>query len=212
MMNVSVIVLSCDIYSVYWDWFFACKNKYWKNCPYQTFLVTETKRCRYCQTINVNSPIWTKRFREALKQIETDYVIVMLEDYFIRKKVDQSRISTLIAYGNLIEDVAVFNFEKSYRENEKQILKDWAIQKQGQVYLNSTQPSWWLKDKLLEQLQMDQDPWEWELTVINNRYKYLINTADYIIDNGYRHDREFGVKQGKLTDECREFLKSEGLL
>ncbi len=53
-MNVSIVVLSCDIYSVFWDWFFACKKRYWKDCRYPTYLVTETKTCKYCQTININ--------------------------------------------------------------------------------------------------------------------------------------------------------------
>jgi hypothetical protein len=211
-MNVSVIVLSCDVYSTYWDWFFACKKKYWPNCPYPTYLVTETKACKYCQTINVNSPIWTKRFREALKQIKSDYVIVMLEDYFIRQKVDQKRLHVLEMLSTLCVDVAVFNFEKDYRESEPTYFEMWNKQKNNQIYLNSTQPSWWNKKKLLERLKEDQNPWKWELTRVDTLYQNWINNTDYIIDNGYRHGQEFGVKQGVLTDECVRFLKSEGLL
>lgn len=215
-MNASVIVLSCDIYSTYWDWFFACKKKYWKNCPYSTYLVTETKTCPYCQTINIDSPIWTKRFREALTQIKSDYVIVMLEDYFIRQPVNQSILHYLEVVLNLKPNLAVLNFEQNYRAADAVPYMDqeeWQKQKPNQVYLNSTQPSMWNKQILIEQLQKDQNPWEWELTPVDNNYDYLINTSgNYIIDNGYRTGQEFGVKQGVLTDECEKFLKKEGLL
>jgi hypothetical protein len=211
-MNVSIVVLSCDIYSVFWDWFFACKKRYWKDCRYPTYLVTETKTCKYCQTIKINSPIWTKRFREALKQINSDYVIVMLEDYFIRQPVNQQRLHVLEMLSGLLVDVAVFNFEKDFRPSEPTSFEMWNKQKNNQIYLNSTQPSWWNREKLIERLKDDQNPWEWELTKIDSSYQHWINAGDQIIDNGYRHGQEFGVKQGKLTDECVKFLKSEGLL
>lgn len=213
-MNVSIVVLTCDIYSVFWDWFFACKKKYWKNCPYTTYLVTETKTCRYCQTINVNSPIWTKRFRESLKQINSEYVIVLLEDYFIRQPVNQEIINQCLQYMEGDYDPIVWNFEHNYRKSSTLGMPPhWLNQYNRQVYLNSSQPSLWHRKRLIDRLKKDQDPWEWELTIVNSPYDHFIyNDENYIIDNGYRHGQEFGVKQGKLTDECVKFLKCEGLL
>jgi hypothetical protein len=212
MSNVSVIVLSSDKYSDYWSFFFRLKKKYWPECPYPTYLVTEKKKTKNAMTINVRSPIWTKRFRDALEQIKEDYVILMLEDYFIRDYVNQKRISEVV---NLIinnPNIIVFNFEQNYRQAENCNIPGWKRQRNKQVYLNSTQPSLWNKQLLIERLEYDQDPWEWELTVVDSPYDHLINTDTMIIDTGYRYGRPFGVMKGKMTDECIRFLLSERLL
>lgn len=211
---VAVVVLSCDKYSEYWSNFFKLKKKYWKDCPYPTYLVTETKKTRSAKTINVDSPIWTKRFREALKQIPEDYVIVLLEDYFIRQPVDQTRINSVVDFIEHQPNVTVFNFEQNYRGAEDIFydIPGWKKQKNHQVYLNSTQPSLWNKALLLRSLKEDQDPWSWELTKVDSPQDYLINTGDLIIDNGYRYGQPFGVVKGKMSDECTSFLRSEGLI
>jgi len=207
------VILSCDAYKDYWKYFFACAKKYglYDNNMY---LVTETEQCKECETININSPIWTKRFREALSQLETSHLLVMLEDYFIRQPVDNDRISDCFKhmYFGLLDPI-VWNFEKNYRDAYHKFCPDgWARQKDRQVYLNSTQPSIWHRERLISRLIKDQTPWEWELTVVNSHYDHYINTSDYIIDVGYEHGKPFGVTQGKLTKECESFFKSEGLL
>lgn len=209
-MNASVVVLSCDEYSQYWDWFFALKNKYWKDCPYKTYLITETKTCSHCETININSEIWSERVRKGLSKIRrSPYVLIMLEDYFIRQSVDQNRIDE--AYKLLNSDVATLNFEQNYRPVPIE-RNGWGLQRNNQVYLNSTQPSLWRKVTLINRLKENLNPWEWELKIIDSTYEHWINTGDLIIDNGYRYGKEFGIKQGKMTEECASFLRSEGLL
>lgn len=209
-MSVSLVVLSCDAYSKYWDWFFALKNKYWADCPYPTYLITESKTCPHCETINVDSDIWTERVRKGLFKIKNcSNVLTMLEDYFIRQKVDQSRIDEAEKW--LTKDVACINFEQNYRAIPLE--KDgWGLQKNNQVYLNSTQPSLWRRITLMGRLKEKTDPWQWELKIIESPYEHWINTAGHIIDNGYRYGQPFGIKQGKMTKECESFLKQEGLL
>lgn len=209
MKSVDLLVLSCDQYEDCWELFYKLKNKYW-DCPYETYLVTETKQ--YGNTININNPSWTYRFREALKQLTSDYVIVMLDDFFIRDKVDQERIEYCISQMN--DDIAVFNFEKKYRNCENSALTGFERQFNNQVYLQSAQPSLWNKKALLSRLQNNQNPWEWETEVVRDKYIYYINTGDFIIDIGYRHqplNEGFGITRGKITEECKIFLKSEGL-
>jgi hypothetical protein len=209
-MSVSLVVLSSDGYSQYWDWFFALKNKYWQDCPYKTYLITETKTCHQCETINVASPIWTERVRKGLSKIKgRGNVLIMLEDYFIRQPVNQKRIDE--AEKLLTEEVASFNFEQNYRDVPVE-KNSWGLQKNNQVYLNSTQPSFWRKITLMNRLREKLNAWDWELKVVDSIYEHWINTGDQIIDTGYRHGQEFGIKQGKMTKECELFLKKEGLL
>lgn len=206
---MKIIVMSCDKYKVCWKPFFTLLNKYWKNHP-TALLVCETENCPYCETINIPSNSWTKRLREALKGIKDEEVLLMLDDFFIRRPVDVDRINKI----KLSDETICYNFEKNYREPALK-LKEWDIQKNNQVYLNSCQPSIWNREKLIERLQEDKNPQEWETTKIDSPYIHFINNQDYIIDIGYRHQPlniGWGITRGKLTEECKEFLESEALL
>jgi len=205
-MNVSILVLSCDSYEDCWEPFFKYKNKYWTDCKYDTYLVTETKTCKHAKTININNECWTVRFKEALKQIDSPYVLIMLEDFFIRSKVNQDKIDTCF-FDN---DTITFNFEKDYRDSIKGT--NWNLQYNNQIYLNSCQAGIWDRLKLIDRLQEDMNAWQWECTNINSPFKHYINNGDTIIDYGYTHDRKgFGVTRGKWSKECMEFLKDDNI-
>ncbi len=209
---MKMVLLSCDKYEPCWKPFFALLEKYYPHHP-EVYLITETKQCPYCKTINVDSNIWTERFREGLKKIEDKEVLVMLDDFFIRGPVDEERIEYCKKMIRANSNIACFNFELEYREPAEKI-EDWDLQKNNQVYLNSCQPSVWNRKILIERLYENKNPQEWELTCIDSPYLHFINNKDYIIDIGYRHQDlsiGWGITRGKLSKECYNFLKEEGL-
>ena len=207
--DYSILVLSCDKYEPCWTPFFKLLDKYWESHP-SVYLVTESKKCEYCNTININSDIWSERFLGALREIESDYVLVMLDDFFIRDYVDVDRIDNI----EFTSDIICYNFEIDYREPALR-LNEWDIQKNNQVYLTSTQPSLWDRKKLITLIGDNMSPWEFELQVVDSPYDFYINNQNYIIDVGYRHQDlsiGWGITRGKLSRECKEFLEKEGLL
>jgi len=212
-----MVILSCDKYEPCWKPFFTLLEKYYPHHP-EVYLITETKECPYCKTINVDSQIWTERFREGLKQIDDNEVLIMLDDFFIRQPVDKERLARLYEIHFILDEeelnkISCFNFELEYREPLIS-LGEWDVQKNNQVYLNSCQPSIWNRKVLIERLQKNQTAQEWELTPIDSPYVHLINNGDYIIDIGYRHQDlsvGWGITRGKLSKECLEFLEKEGL-
>lgn len=205
---MKLLVLSCDRYEICWKPFFTLLEKYWKNHP-EAYLLCETKTCPYCNTINIDNEIWTIRFKKALEQIEDDYVLVMLDDFFIRKEVDTERINKI----KFTDDIICYNFELNYREPAYR-LKEWDVQKNNQIYLNSCQPTIWNRKLLIERLEGSFNPQEWEEQITDSPYLQFINNKDYIIDIGYRHqelDIGWGITRGKITKECIDFLESEGI-
>lgn len=205
-----ILILSCDKYEPCWKPFFALLDKYYPNHP-ECYLVTETKRCQYCPTINVNNPNWTTRFRCALEIIDDDEVLVMLDDFFIRKPVDEDRINRI----KFTDDIICYNFELKYRDTVCVLTDDWEVQRNNQVYLNSCQPTIWNREKLMNRLDGNLNPQQWEVQTIDSPYLHLINSGDFIIDVGYRHQDlsiGWGITRGRLAKECYNFLESEGLL
>lgn len=206
-MNCSILVLSCDKYEDIWLPFFKLKDKYWKDCKYKTYISTETKKCKYCDTININTKCWTERIRESLKQIDSDYVIIMCEDFFIRSKVDQKRIEETIK--RFYDNTATFNFEKDCLKDDGS--NDFRLRDNEEMYLKSCQAGVWSRLKLIKLLEKNLNPWEWETKPIKTDYKYYINTGDFIIDYGYYNYNWFGVCKGKWTQNAIELMNKEGI-
>lgn len=194
----SILVMSCDKYKCLSDGFMKCLDKYYPNHPEVHFVYSDG--------------CWSKRFREALKGIKEDYVLVMLDDFFIRKKVNKDLIKDALKTLKSNQNIAVINFEKYYRPCQD-LYNNWSKQYNGQIYLNSCQPSLHNKKYLLERLQKDEDAWSWETTKINSSYDFLINksTTTDIIDVGYNHTLNWGISRGKITDEFKSFLRKEDI-
>lgn len=202
---MKILILSCDKYKVCWYPFFTLLNKYYPEHP-QCYLVTETKKCNFCKTININNDSWTYRFKEALKQIDDNEILVMLDDFFIRNSVDYKRIEKL----KFTDNIACYNFEQQYREPALRC-EGWDVQKNNQIYLNSCQPTLWNKKVLLERLNENRNPQDWEWIIVNSPYIHFINNQDLIIDIGKTYDMNWGIVRGKLSQECLEFLRKENL-
>src|SRR5574344_1051886 len=141
---LDVLIMSSDGYNDTWLPFSILYNKYFPN-NYKTYIVTETKTCPYFDTIK-KTGAWTKRLREALQELDSDYVLLMLDDYFIHEPVNVGRIESSLNILKYIEGSfekpIVYNFELKYRKCMDMPFS-FDIQLNNQVYLNSTQPSIW---------------------------------------------------------------------
>lgn len=204
--SVYVMVITCDNYSDAWLPFYTLFKKYW-DCPYDVSIVTETKDCEYFHTIKETGS-WTQRVKKALGQIDTDYVIILLDDFFIRKKVDQQRIDYCIEHFE--PDMAVFNFETAFGRTIDVGLNGFALRPNREVYMCSCQPSIWNRKMLIELLDKEMNPWQWEVQTIDSKYRFFINTGDLIFDIG---DKYCGrIRNGKwVRKDVEEFFKKENI-
>lgn len=205
--NASLVIFSCDAFEDTWSIYFKLKKKYWKDCKYQTYVVTETKDCPYGITLKETGN-WTRRMYNALSKIDTEYVITMCDDFFIRDYVDQDRIDYAISQFD--NDTAVFNFEKAYNNVIEDKKEGFGLRKNNEMYLCSCQPSVWNREKLMSLLDKELNAWEWEMQKLNTSYKHYINTSGkFIIDIGYINGVPFSIKGGKWCNECKDFLLKE---
>lgn len=209
-MNCSLVILSSDNYNDCWKPFKTLKDRYWINCPYETYILTETKKCEYFKTINKNYGIneWTRRIRESLKEIPTKYVLIMMDDFFIRNKVNQDRIDYILA--NFNDNTAFFNFEQEYdKQNVECGLNGFKKIING-ICKISCQAGIWDREKLIKLLNITCTPWEWERLNIARDYEYYINSGDLIIDYGFKVG-DFSIVGGKWAKEIVPFFEKENI-
>lgn len=92
MNNITVVVMGCDEYIdvSYVSAFY--KQKYWNNCPYDFCLVTQTKEPKNSSVFDkiYKCPVemnWMERLDSVINKIETDYILLMCDDFFPYKDI-----------------------------------------------------------------------------------------------------------------------------
>lgn len=230
MADCSVLVCSCDKYEEAWAPFFALLKKYWSDCKFNLYLNTETKKCAIegVSTINVNEKSWTRRLNAALSKIDSEYVIVMLEDFFIQKKVASEKIDNLIDIMKKNTDIAVFylnritgyRLQSEYAEYYKMIPSE-----ENSRYMLNCQTALWRKEVLAKVTSSPYSPWEFEEIGYKNmaaelsKYRfYCSNTTYYdaIRDNDIFsylliRDLGYGIWQSKWLWNNKKLFKKEGI-
>ena len=162
MFDTAIIVSSCDKYFNTWEPFAHCFNKYWKDCPYPLYFITNHKDSPIGKTIRVGEDRgWASNMIHALKQVPEPIIIVLLEDYFLSDYVDSPRIEDLVSL---------------VRNGAGQVrLLPCAESKEGRInedalYIASLQPGIWNKEYFKTFLVPGDDAWAFELSS-SRRYK-----------------------------------------
>lgn len=208
---MKILVCSCDKDEDIFYAFYHCMEKYYPKHP-EIIYATETIKNPYYKTISINYPLelWTKRIRETLKLIEDDKILLMIDDLFIREPVDIERIK--YAEENLKGNIACLNFEKVFNKNDTPTkIEGFKLRQKGSEYEISLMCGIWDKNKLIDILSEDSDPWSVEYKQNTKGYDYLINSGDYIINWGYETFKHCGLKMGKWCREVIPFFEKEGI-
>ena len=101
-VKCSILVLSCDAYSDLWTPFFTLLASEWPDCPFPIFLGSgQGIECPQ-NVISLKSSAgrdWSQCLLDYLKMISSEYVLLMLDDFFLRAKVDTNKIQYCLAFA-----------------------------------------------------------------------------------------------------------------
>ncbi len=165
---LSILVMSCDKYSGIWDDFFNLKEKFWPDCPYKTYLATDSKAYKKdgVEVIHFgNIREWSKCVRETIKKVDTPYVCLWLEDALICEQINTSIIESDMDYI-VNNDVEFFCIEVKRRfkpETMEEIAPHIRVIDPHQRYGVDTAVAIWEKSYFLEKLQKDCNAWQFEV-------------------------------------------------
>lgn len=102
---VAFMVVSCDKYADLWDPFFHSFRKYWPDCPYAVYLLTNHKDYDTPGVTVVkigDDRSYADNLRAGIAQISEPWVILFLEDVFLSERVDTVRFQAIIAQAQSI--------------------------------------------------------------------------------------------------------------
>lgn len=167
------LLCTCDAYSDTWDMFFDLVNIYWKNIPYNIYMNTETVAYKpihqYPFKINVintsNKISWSKRLITVLNRIEEDYVLMVLDDFFVKSPVNNDLIDSLVERLELDKTIASFQLTAARNSQEKNVeigneLDLSEIPNSG--WKTHFIPTIWRKSQLLKWLRPHESIWGFE--------------------------------------------------
>ena len=220
--KMTIMFCTCDKYNDLWKPFFTIFSNQWKDCKYDILLNTESEEFSFTG-LNIHSLSlyrrgenisYGKRMIDHIKSIKTKYTMIVLDDFFLRCPVNDSKIDKVIDYMDNHSDiecvrVTPFNDRKSY---EKCIKVDdfpgyYQIPQFAQYKL-SFQVCIWNTSALLKYWNEEDDPWRWEVfanitTFDSKGFLVVDEQAGPLLDYGYKVNGQplSDVYRGKWVKE-----------
>lgn len=170
-MNTSIVISSCDKFKDCWEPMIFSIKKYWSDCPFPIFFISnydeiEDDKIKF---IKVGKDLgFCSNLKNALKKIESDFIIYFQEDYFLTKSVNTCNILKHInhCYENDIDFLKIHANDFFYRDNLRIGNTDYCSNPANLRYSINTAIAIWDK-KLLESLCIDgYTGWQWERNII----------------------------------------------
>lgn len=176
----TILINSCDAFSDVWDLFFKSLEINWPTCKYKIVLNTETKKYnKYnVKTINFEHRLinnsWGNRYKHVLKQIDTPYVIPILDDFVLKDRfLGDTLIEKCIDWLDNYSDIAVFYFRKHlYALNQVTEFPNFCLLPSKCDYKLTTGIGIWRKTILNKTLCGYESPWEWEINRSKRVWKF----------------------------------------
>lgn len=96
--KLTIVVTTSFLYKELIDGFIFFFDRYWPDCPFDVIISLENEvRDDYdkYKFVSSNSSDWSERLFEVLNYVETEYLLLMMDDYFIFDYVDNAEIKFL---------------------------------------------------------------------------------------------------------------------
>lgn len=229
MNDITILVNSCDKYEDAWEPFFRLLKIQWPDCPYEIVLNTETKKYN-CSFMNVKTICggkgvsWSKRLKNALKQIDSKYIIYLLEDFFLmspvntdslNKAIELMKSDDYIGYIGLKRNIS-YNFKNPEHGCEK--LPFFSKDEVLTVNRVNSMSALWRREWLISLIRDHETPWEFEIYASKRSRKtpykvMIINNLvlPYVFDYHIDVEIGYGIYGGKWLKKNKELFDKYGI-
>ena len=128
--KLAIVIQSCDHYDFLWDGWKDCFLKNWDfSIPAKIYFCTEDKdficdaitniKTGKCETANIKgASTFSSRMKNAIEQIDADYILYLQEDMWLHKPIDSSLFNQAFEYC-VNENLNVLNFGYKLGVNRK---------------------------------------------------------------------------------------------
>lgn len=162
----TVLAPSCDAYSDLWRPFFTQFFTYWPDCPFEVCLGSNQETYpdpRVTTIMAGHGNNWTNRVREQLRNIETPYVLMILEDFFLRAPVPTADVLASLKFLQQVDGHMVRLVPRPAPDVQVTAHPTFGSILPGSPYRLSTQAAIWRRETLISLMRDDESIWQFEL-------------------------------------------------
>jgi hypothetical protein len=163
--SCALLVLSCDAYSDLWRPFFTLLRRHWPDCPFPIYLGTGELDCAEPGVTTLKSGAgrdWSGCLRDYLQQIPERHVLIMLEDFFLRRRVDTALIAHCLEFAASHDAIQVRLLPRPGATRPCPDSRVVGESERASPYRLSTQAAIWNRDQLLALLRPGESAWDFE--------------------------------------------------
>ena len=212
--GLSILVVSCDKYNDLWPVFFEMKKKNWSDCQYRTYLGTNEIKAEINDVVSIcvgEDLSWADNVKKMLDSIKEDYVLMLLEDFFIDRKIDNREINNSLEFVKS-KDIDCMRLEPLepplFVMNHG--LRAGRLNPKAPYYV-STQPAIWKKNVLKELLKEGYSAWDFEQKNSNELSENAKVTYNFWGTKKYIFHHKNGVERGKYYLSTVNILRKNGI-
>lgn len=211
-IELSIIVYSCWKNRDMWKVFSQLFRKYWGNCEYPIILVTDIfcgkKEDYIFDQIVQKDATWACMIKEAIKQSNSPYVMLWMDDYLLCDYVKNSEIEKQLERMKRWNALNLRLIESPTCEEKFSQDSTLGLYKLGRAYSLSTQVGIWNAQQLSQIIRDDWSAWDFERRASLD--KNLTNVP-ILVSLDYTFPYEEGVRKGKWMVAGVNLCKRNGI-
>ena len=164
-----ILILSCDAFSDIWEINCAFLKQNWKESLRNASLVTEISEPDFASPIRIvhtGKQAYADKVQLALEEIQSPYVILLLDDYLLTKRIDQKEIESVLLEA-AENNADYIRFDRFRGEKKKKGSKHlYSMRPLGsRPYQVNMEPSLWKTSSLRKMLHGQKTAWELEVSL-----------------------------------------------
>src|SRR3972149_8436849 len=162
----SVLVPSCDCYADLWKPFWNLFWRYWPDCPFPVYLGSNQDSFDHPRVQMIHAGggnNWTNRVRQQILALDTPYVLMILEDFFLQSPVNTGDVLACLWALRELDGVMLRLIPRPAPDKHVKQFPMLGRCSPGALYRVSTQTAIWRRDALLELMREGESIWEFEI-------------------------------------------------
>ena len=221
-MSVAILVSGHDRYSFAWDGFAHGFKKYWPDCPWPIYFITNKLEAPIGMTLKVgdDNGYWGTAMSRALGLINAEVILFMCEDYWLTAPTNTQDI---ISLSRLFQYRYSLNYIKLNPSIDAQIqaTKNTFQFSEDALYRTSMQIAFWRKEVLQNLIKFDDSIHAFETeggrrasltddfrAVKEFKYIHYIHPDDPTFEPRWGNG---AVENGEFTESAYEYARREGI-
>lgn len=165
-MDLCVLISSCDPYQDAWQPFLTLFDRYWPDCPWPVFLISNQSTIDHPRvhslTVGADQG-WASNLITVLDRLQPASILYLQEDYFLQSRVDTSRLLSVIDYA-LAHDIGFVRLAGG-PDPDMNHSNPFGLGELGRglKFRCSLQAAWWKTDTLRKLLVPGETGWNMEM-------------------------------------------------